>query len=160
VTAVDRPDSGQDEGPVLVARCENYREDLDQPCTSTLRYRCGMIQAACDTCGGYCGVAVARWTEVASRRAVADDQRERVARWLAEMYGGVEYAEEQQLMPGSHWLQMADELFQRVPSLLARPADVPPCPSTLTVTEDGITAVHHCLAGPGHEQHANQGRTW
>lgn len=49
---------------VLVARCENYREDVDAPCAGRIRYRWGQTQAACDTCGGYCGVAVAAWERV------------------------------------------------------------------------------------------------
>lgn len=61
---------------VLIARCENYREDLDQPCTGRLRYRWGQIEAACDTCGGFCGVAVADWVEVVSGRAGGGEQQD------------------------------------------------------------------------------------
>jgi hypothetical protein len=43
--------------PVVEERaCRNYREDLDAPCTGTLRYRQDDAQAACDTCGGWEGV--------------------------------------------------------------------------------------------------------
>lgn len=63
-------DRARDEQPalelpaVLVARCKNHREDLDEPCTGRIRFRWGQSQAACDTCGGYCGIAVAAWERV------------------------------------------------------------------------------------------------
>lgn len=57
---------------VLVAACENYREDLDQPCTGLARYRWGQIEAPCDTCGGRCGIAVAAWLRVERPASGAD----------------------------------------------------------------------------------------
>lgn len=52
---------------VLVARCENYREDVDQECHGEIRFRWGMSQSdPCDVCGGRCGVAVAAWERVES----------------------------------------------------------------------------------------------
>lgn len=41
------------------ANCTNYREDQDRPCTGTLRFHLGDPQAACDTCGAWCGWLVA-----------------------------------------------------------------------------------------------------
>jgi hypothetical protein len=42
---------------VVEARpCCNYREALDRPCHGTQRFYTGDIQAACDECGGWCGV--------------------------------------------------------------------------------------------------------
>jgi hypothetical protein len=43
--------------PVVEVRpCCNYREDLDRPCRGWQRFRAGDLQAACDECGGWCGV--------------------------------------------------------------------------------------------------------
>jgi hypothetical protein len=50
---------------VLVARCDNYREDVDQACHGEIRFRWGMSQSGpCDVCGSRCGVAVAAWERV------------------------------------------------------------------------------------------------
>jgi hypothetical protein len=53
---------------VLVASCDNVTPTHDgfegAPCSGHLRYRWGMIEAACDTCGGRCGIAVASWVAV------------------------------------------------------------------------------------------------
>lgn len=61
---------------VLVARCENELVDLTRSatlirCDGHLRYRWGQAQAACDTCGAYCGIAVAEWLEVVHGAAQA-----------------------------------------------------------------------------------------
>jgi hypothetical protein len=76
---------------VLIARCENYDEEKDAPCPGLLRFRWGMSEAACDLCGGWCGVAVARWERVASaadegmpiatRRMLDAENRELAALW-------------------------------------------------------------------------------
>lgn len=55
---------GMSHSQVLVARCDNYLEAEDKPCTGTLRFRWGMVQAACGACGGWCGIAVANWLTV------------------------------------------------------------------------------------------------
>lgn len=45
------------EPEVVEARpCCNYREDVDRPCRGTQRFRAGDLQAACDECGGWCGI--------------------------------------------------------------------------------------------------------
>jgi hypothetical protein len=62
VQPADQP--APDTRPTLVARCENFREDVEQPCTGRIRYRWGQPDAACDTCDGRCGVAVADWISV------------------------------------------------------------------------------------------------
>lgn len=49
---------------VLVARCENVTEPDGTPCPGRLRYHWGQSDAACDTCGGRCGIAVANWERV------------------------------------------------------------------------------------------------
>ena len=49
---------------VLVAHCENEKAPDYTRCTGRLRFRWGQSQAACDTCGAYCGIAVADWVEV------------------------------------------------------------------------------------------------
>jgi hypothetical protein len=50
---------------VLVARCDNYREDVDQACHGEIRFRWGMSQSdPCDVCGARCGIAVAAWERV------------------------------------------------------------------------------------------------
>lgn len=53
---------------VLVAQCENFREVEQQPCFGRLRFRWGQSQVACDTCGAYCGIAVADWILVFEER--------------------------------------------------------------------------------------------
>jgi hypothetical protein len=49
---------------VLVARCASFNEMTEVVCPGELRFTWGMDQAACDTCGGWCGVAVANWVRV------------------------------------------------------------------------------------------------
>jgi hypothetical protein len=49
---------------VLVASCDNRSEPDGVRCPGLLRYRWGQSEAACDTCGGRCGIAVATWLEV------------------------------------------------------------------------------------------------
>lgn len=49
---------------VLVAFCDNLIEPEGTTCTGRLRYRWGQSEAACDTCGGRCGIAVASWKQV------------------------------------------------------------------------------------------------
>jgi hypothetical protein len=78
VLPVEQPAPPLDLPTVLVARCERYREDLDAPCTGRIRFRWGQSQAACGTCGAYCGVAVAAWERVeqpapTARETAADD---------------------------------------------------------------------------------------
>lgn len=41
---------------VEVRPCCNYREELDRPCRGVQRFRPGDLQAACDECGGWCGI--------------------------------------------------------------------------------------------------------
>lgn len=48
--------------PVQLARCENYREDLDMPCDGVLAFRDPPDrEASCGTCGGRCGRLVANY---------------------------------------------------------------------------------------------------
>jgi hypothetical protein len=49
--------------PVLIAKCENEIEQSDF-CDGELRFEWGMGQAACDTCGAWCGIAVADWRRI------------------------------------------------------------------------------------------------
>jgi hypothetical protein len=60
---------------VLVARCENVHEPDGTPCTGRLSFRWGQSDAACDTCGARCGIAVADWLAVhpAAPAAEADE---------------------------------------------------------------------------------------
>lgn len=51
-------------GLVLVARCGNWDEERGRSCPGELRYCWGQSEAACDTCGGRCGIAVAAWVRV------------------------------------------------------------------------------------------------
>lgn len=51
------------EGWQRLARCTNYREDLDQPCDGTLPYGPDDIEAACGTCGARCGYMVAEYLD-------------------------------------------------------------------------------------------------
>lgn len=46
---------------VRIARCDNYREDLDEPCAGRLRFEPDDLEAACDTCGARCGSMVAKY---------------------------------------------------------------------------------------------------
>jgi hypothetical protein len=46
---------------IRIARCDNYREDLDQPCDGRLHFKPGDIEAPCDTCGARCGYLVAKY---------------------------------------------------------------------------------------------------
>lgn len=48
----------------LIAGCEGQSEPEGTPCTGTLRFTWGMVQAACDTCGGWTGISVASWQRV------------------------------------------------------------------------------------------------
>lgn len=49
---------------ILVATCENLIEPEGRHCIGFVRYRRGESDAACDTCGGRCGIAVAEWSHV------------------------------------------------------------------------------------------------
>jgi hypothetical protein len=67
---------------VLVARCENVHEPDGTPCTGRLAFRWGQSEAACDTCGGRCGIAVADWLTVqpdGPTAATEDELREQIA---------------------------------------------------------------------------------
>jgi hypothetical protein len=57
--------------PELVALCGNVDEFDGTHCSGRLRYRWGQTEAACDTCGARCGIAVARWESVAGVAAAA-----------------------------------------------------------------------------------------
>jgi hypothetical protein len=48
----------------LIARCTNVSEPDGRDCPGLLRYLWGQIEAACDTCGARCGIAVALWIDV------------------------------------------------------------------------------------------------
>ncbi len=55
----------------LIAACGNthWNEDgADDGCPGELRFRWGMTQAECDTCGAWCGIAVADWSRVEINR--------------------------------------------------------------------------------------------
>jgi hypothetical protein len=61
---------------ILVARCENEVEQPDLtaiPCKGELHFEWGMQEAACKTCGAYCGVAVAEWIRVEPARGDSTD---------------------------------------------------------------------------------------
>jgi hypothetical protein len=53
---------------VLIAECENQLEPGGERCPGRLRYARGQTEAACDLCGGRCGIAVAAWVAVAVPR--------------------------------------------------------------------------------------------
>lgn len=57
------PESAQVHRALLVARCHNYREDLDRPCTGFLHFGAGDLQARCDTCFAWCGHMVADYID-------------------------------------------------------------------------------------------------
>jgi hypothetical protein len=46
---------------VRIARCDNYREDLDEACTGRLHFQPDDLEAPCDTCGARCGRLVASY---------------------------------------------------------------------------------------------------
>lgn len=49
----------------LLAHCDNVTDDFKGGrCPGLLRYRWGQSDAACDTCGARCGIAVATWARV------------------------------------------------------------------------------------------------
>lgn len=49
---------------VRLARCTNYREDVDRPCDGVLAFRTPPASdAACGTCGARCGYMVADYVE-------------------------------------------------------------------------------------------------
>lgn len=94
--AVTEEDRAKAAAPVLIARCGNDLWELSRGaapvmtrCAGLLRFRWGMTQAACDTCGAWCGVAVANWEAVenAAERGKADALRADV--WAAlDTYNG------------------------------------------------------------------------
>jgi hypothetical protein len=51
------------------ARCDTYDEARDRPCPGLLTFHPGDVQAACDTCGGWCGYLVAHYTDESVTRA-------------------------------------------------------------------------------------------
>jgi hypothetical protein len=57
----------RDRTRILIARCDTYNEALNQPCSGTLHYTWGQIEAACTTCLGRCGISVATWERVEHR---------------------------------------------------------------------------------------------
>jgi hypothetical protein len=146
VTSVDRPDNGQDDAPEVVHACPEGTSGVTGCCGRTPfelnRWSRMTTDPASVTCRR-------------SRPAVAEQaaaEARGASRVLAELQG---LLVRQPWSLGREYALDALDQVARAP----RPADEP-CPSTHEVTEDGITAVVHCLADPGHEEHANQGRTW
>jgi hypothetical protein len=79
---MSRP-AGEQTATVLIARCENLQEPDGAPCPGRLTFRWGQSDAACDTCGARCGVAVAAWLAVQPDvPALGADLRERACFWL------------------------------------------------------------------------------
>jgi hypothetical protein len=81
-----------------------------------------------------------------------DKRRGRAAQWLAEMYGGSEYAEDH--ATNEHWTEMAEELLGVLGD--QRPITVVPdtCPSR-SHSADGW----HCAITGEHMMHLNAART-
>lgn len=96
---------------ILVATCGNLIEPDGRPCCGSLRYQWGQTEAACDTCGERCGVAVAPWLRVEHLDSGADqrpreedgghaDQRDR-----GDQVG--DHASQRDGQFGSHWVRKA-----------------------------------------------------
>lgn len=51
------------DGPVRYATCGTYDETRERDCPGRLAFRPGDRDAACDTCGGRCGVLVATYED-------------------------------------------------------------------------------------------------
>ena len=58
---------------VRIARCSNYREDLDRPCTGGLFFKPGDVQARCFECGAWCGSQVADYISTPPGQQVTPD---------------------------------------------------------------------------------------
>jgi hypothetical protein len=55
------PDCGLTSENVRIALCTNYLEIEDKPCDGILRFLPDDVQAACPSCGAWCGYMVANY---------------------------------------------------------------------------------------------------